>query len=118
MHEPRPTTLFLVDIMNAATDIRSFTRGMALDDFLADKRTKLAVIRCLEVIGEAVKNLPEELRRAHPEVDWPAAAGMRDVLIHAYFGSSDRIIWDTVTNDIPVLERQVKEILEGIGPAP
>ena len=118
MHEPRPTTLFLVDIINAATDIRSFTREMTLDDFLADKRTKLAVIRCLEVIGEAVKNLPEDLRRAHPEVDWQSAAGMRDVLIHAYFGSSDRIIWDTLTNDLPELERHIKSILAAIGPPP
>ncbi len=118
MHERRPIILFLVDIIDATTDIRSFTRGMAFDDFVADKRSKLAVIRCLEIIGEAVKNLPEDLKLAHPDVDWRAAAGMRDVLIHAYFGSSDRVIWDTVTNDLPGLERQVKEILEGIDPAP
>jgi len=118
MHEPRPSVLFIADIIDATTDIRSFTGGMTFDDFVADKRSKLAIIRCLEIIGEAVKNLPEDLKRAHPEVDWRGAASMRDVLIHAYFGSSDRIIWDTIKCDLPVLERQVKEILEGIGPPP
>lgn len=118
MREPRPPILFLTDIVDAIADIMSFTSGMAFDDFVADRRTKLAVVRCLEVIGEAVKNLPEDLKGAHPEVDWRAAAGMRDVLIHAYFGSSDRVVWDTVTNDLPVLERKVREILEGLGHPP
>jgi uncharacterized protein with HEPN domain len=115
MREPRPTVLFLQDILDAATDIRSFTRGMSFEDFAADKRTRLAVIRCLEVVGEAVKNLPGDLRQAHPEVDWQSAAGMRDVLIDAYHGTSERVIWDTVTGNMPRFEEQVRAILEGLG---
>ena len=116
MRERRPVDLFLKDILEAISDIGSFTSGMSFEDFSADKRSRLAVIRCLEIIGEAVKNLPEDLRIAHPEVDWQAASGMRDVLIHAYFGSSDRIIWDTVVRDIPVLGEQVRGIIGKLDP--
>lgn len=118
MREPRTVALFLEDILTAATDIRSFTRGMTFEDFVGDKRTRHAVIRNLEVVGEAVKNLPEELKRAHPDVNWRAMAAMRDRLIHAYFGSSDRIVWDTVTIDIPLLEGEVKRMLEEFGRVP
>jgi uncharacterized protein with HEPN domain len=105
-------------MIDAIADIGSFTASMTFDGFVADKRTRLAVIRCLEVIGEAVKFLPEDLRLKHPEVEWRGAASMRDILIHAYFGSSDRIIWDTITRDLPVLERHVRGILEGLDPPP
>ncbi len=112
MPEPRDPKLFLQDILDSASDISAFIRGMDFDKFMADKRTRLAVTRGLEVIGEAVKSLPEGLRTRHPEVNWHQAMAMRDRLIHAYFGASDRIIWDTVVNDLPKMEEQVKAILE------
>ena len=110
--------MFLVDIVESFETIREFTKGMDFDTFQVDRRTKAAVIRHLEVIGEAVKNLPKDVREANPEVNWHAAASMRDRLIHAYFGASDRIVWDTVTEDLPLLEVQVKDILEGLGLPP
>ncbi|NOQ55035.1 MAG: DUF86 domain-containing protein [Thermoplasmata archaeon] len=115
---PRSPHMFLMDIVEAIDAIKEFTSGMDFDAFLADRRTRAAVIRYLEVIGEAVKNLPADLREAHPEVNWHAMAAMRDRLIHAYFGASDRVVWDTVTEDLTVLEVQVKDILQGLGPPP
>lgn len=114
---PRSPRLFLEDIIDSIETIREFTEGMDFDAFDADRRTKAAVIRYLGVIGEAVKNLPTDLREAYPDVNWHAAASMRDKLIHAYFGASDRVVWDTVTEDLPVLEVQVREILEELGPS-
>ena len=113
---PRSPRLFLEDIVESIEAIKEFTEGMDFDGFNTDKRTKAAVIRYLGVIGEAVKNLPADLSKAHPDVNWHAAASMRDKLIHAYFGASDRVVWDTVTEDLPVLEAQVREILKGLGP--
>jgi uncharacterized protein with HEPN domain len=84
---------------------------MDYDSFERDKRTRDAVVRNLEVIGEAAKNLPEEIRRAHPGINWKVVAGMRDRLIHEYFGISVRITWETVKNDLPSLELTVREIM-------
>ena len=113
---PRTPHMFLVDIVEAIDAIKEFTEGMDFDTFQADRKTKAAVVRYLEVIGEAVKNLPADLRGAYPDVNWHAMAAMRDRLIHAYFGASDRVVWDTVTENLPVLEAQVRDILEKLGP--
>jgi uncharacterized protein with HEPN domain len=69
------------------------------------------VLRNLEVIGEAVKQLPAEVRAAHPDVEWQKIAGLRDILIHAYFGID--IVWDVVSNKLPELERRIREIVQG-----
>ena len=110
--------MFLVDILDAIDAIREFTEGMDFDTFEGDRRTAAAVIRYLQVIGEAVKNLPSDLRGAHRDVNWHAMAAMRDRLIHAYFGASLRVVWDTVTEDLPILEAQVRVVLEELGPPP
>ncbi len=113
---PRSPGLYLLDIVDSIEAIREFTEGMGFDDFEEDRRTKAAVVRCLEIIGEAVKNLPGDIREANPQVNWHAAARMRDRLIHAYFGASDRIVWDTISEDLPLLEAQVRDLLEELGP--
>jgi uncharacterized protein with HEPN domain len=78
-----------------------------------DRKTVDAVLRNLEVIGEAVKQLPAEMRSAHPDVEWQKIAGLRDVLIHAYFGIDLDIVWDVVSNKLPGLERRIREIMQG-----
>ena len=85
---------------------------MSFEDFLADERTLDAVVRNLEIIGEAAKNVPEEVRLCYPEIEWRKIAGLRDILSHTYFKISEAILWDVVQNKVPPLAEQVKQILE------
>jgi uncharacterized protein with HEPN domain len=85
---------------------------MTFEDFLADDRTFDAVMRNLQIIGEAAKNVPTETRLRYPEVEWRKIAGLRDVLAHAYFSLENEILWDVVQNKVPALLEQVQYILE------
>jgi uncharacterized protein with HEPN domain len=76
-----------------------------------------AVVRNLEIIGEAVKSVPEGLRAEHPEVPWRRIAGLRDLLIHQYFGIDYEIIWDLISHQMPMLEERVRSILRDLGPS-
>ena len=113
---PRDTA-YLVDILLHAHDALSYTSGIDKEGFFSDSKTYNAVIRCLEVIGEAVKRVSAETRLAHPEIPWSKMAKMRDFLIHAY----DRVdldqIWDTVRDDLPGLVSQLERILPPEGKA-
>ncbi|WP_067047779.1 HepT-like ribonuclease domain-containing protein [Methanofollis ethanolicus] len=110
MSEPDPL-LYCHDILEAIDRIERYTGSITLDDFLGDTKTQDAVIRNLEIIGEAVKNLPADFREAHPGVEWRAVAGMRDKLIHHYFGVDMRIIWETTRTDLPHFRKQIETIL-------
>jgi len=89
-------------------------RDMSRVEFLKDDKTKDAVLRNLEVIGEAAKNLPQKVKEKYDDVDWKAAAGMRNKLIHEYFGVSFSIVWETIKNDLPRLRDEVAKILKEI----
>ncbi|MFA4873366.1 MAG: DUF86 domain-containing protein [Patescibacteria group bacterium] len=106
----RNAELYIQDILDAITDIEDFTRGMANNQFVVDKKTVNAVIKSLEIIGEAVNCLPGELLRAYPEVSWKEHIGMRNKITHAYFGVSLQIVWDTIKEDLPVLKQAVEKI--------
>jgi uncharacterized protein with HEPN domain len=94
---------YLEDIWKSAKEALEFTEGMTFEEFSRDQRTINAVIRSLEVMGEAAKKVPEDMRAKYPEVPWKEIAGMRDKLIHEYHGVDLRIIWKTVHEDIPLL---------------
>jgi uncharacterized protein with HEPN domain len=94
---------YLNDIRNAIAEVEEFTLGMDYDLFAADKKTVNAVIRSLEVLGEATKHIPESFRRKHPEIPWTKMAGMRDVLIHDYMGVDLRTVWNVVRKRLPEL---------------
>lgn len=94
---------YLLDILLYARDARDFTAGMDKETFLYDHKSQYAVIRCFEVIGEAVKRLSDDIRKAHPNIPWSSMARMRDILIHAYDKVDLDEVWDTVQNDIPPL---------------
>jgi uncharacterized protein with HEPN domain len=108
----RDPSLFLKDIHTSTRKIISFTKDMSLKEFLKDDRTYDAVMRNLQIIGEAVKRLPAEYRLINKNVDWKKAAGLRDIVVHEYFGINKDIIWDVIQNKIPELEKEIKKILK------
>ncbi len=103
---------YLEDILEAAGAAREFVAGMGKDELAKDRRTRDAVVRNLEIIGEAAKKLPAQMRRDHPEVEWKKIAGLRDILVHDYFGIDMDIVWDIVQNKLAVLVEQVQRILD------
>jgi len=105
-------SLFLDDILGALERILMFTSEMTFSDFHRDIKTQDAVIRNLEIMGEAVKNLPESCKELHPEVPWARMAAMRDKLIHHYFGVSLAITWTTVKEDLPRIRPVLLKIRE------
>lgn len=107
--------LFLRHVFDATADIASFTQE-GRNAFMADRRTQSAVIRQLEIIGEAVKNLSSELKASEPGVPWRQIAGTRDRLIHAYFSVDLDAVWAMVERDIPALYADVGRLLAGTAP--
>jgi uncharacterized protein with HEPN domain len=108
----RDYRVYLDDIVAAADKIADFTAGLSKDQFLKDERTYDAVIRNLEIIGEAAKNIPDDIRQNFPEIEWRKAAGLSDILVHEYFAVDTEIIWDVIANKLPLLRRQVVKILD------
>lgn len=107
----RDPLVFLDDILEACGAVESYTAGMTLDAFRADRKTIDAVVRNLEIIGEAAKKLPHEVRLAIPEVDWQRIAGLRDIIIHAYFAVDVDIVWNVARERVPDLQQRIRSYL-------
>jgi hypothetical protein len=108
---PRGSEQRLRDILAAIDKIRRYTAGMDFATFAGDERTIDAVIRNFTVIGEAANHLPDELVSHQPGVPWAEMRGMRNVVIHEYFGVSLAILWETIQHDLPEAERSLGELL-------
>jgi len=109
----RDYRLYVKDILAAMESIEAFVEGLDWEAFQADDKTASAVVRKLEVIGEAAKQVPEEVRQEYPHIPWREMAGMRDRLIHFYFGVDYQLVWRTIKERIPQVKPEIRKILEG-----
>ena len=111
----RDYTLYLKDILAAIDSIEGFVAGMDLETFQTDDKTTSAVIRKLEIIGEAIKQIPNEILHKHPHIPWKEMAGMRDKLIHFYFGIDYQLVWRAIKERLPQVKQVIQKILLDAG---
>lgn len=105
---------YINDILEAMENSIEFLKDLSYEEFVKDTKTIYATLRALEIIGEATKKIPLNLRRKYPEIPWKEMAGMRDKLIHEYFGVNLQRVWLTVKKDIPQIKPLIEKIKEEI----
>ncbi len=109
----RSVNFLIEDILGAADKTKRYTAQMTLDSFLQDEKTADAVVRNLEIIGEAANRLPADFKDKHTDIEWQKIVGLRNRIVHEYFGVDLRLIWQIITHDIPAfvttLERKKSE---------
>lgn len=105
---------FLKHILNEISFLLNESGDLTYNDFIQNEKDKRAFSRSLEIIGEAIKNLPKDLRKKYDHIDWKSAAGLRDRLIHGYFNVDYEIIWDVIKNEIPLLKQQIETIIQDL----
>ena len=108
----KPSTSYLEHILVETEYLLKTSQSLTLSAFLGDETLQRAYVRSLEIIGEAVKNLPDELKARHPDLDWRRMAGTRDRLIHGYFSVDFELVWDIVQNKTPPLDAGIRRILK------
>ena len=113
----RKWELFLIDMIECATKALRYADGLTLDTFRSDSLRKDAIVRNLELLGEAAKKIPDDVRRRHPDIPWRNVAGLRDILAHSYFAVDDGVLWDVVERHLPELLARLEALrnAEGIG---
>lgn len=105
---------YIEDIIDAMSKAMKFVENISYEEFINDDKTNFAVIRALEIIGEATKNIPHEVKRKYPEIPWQDIRGMRNKVIHEYFGVNLRIVWKTVKDSLPPLKPLFEKILRDL----
>ena len=111
METKKDPEIFLKHILESIKEIEKYSKNIALEKFLKTTEKQDAIIRRLEVIGEAIKNVPPSYKDKYPSIAWKKVAGLRDVLIHEYFGVDLDMTWEIIKKDIPILKKQIKELL-------
>jgi uncharacterized protein with HEPN domain len=114
MSSPREFADFLEDIRASAIKAQCFVAGMDFAAFAKDDKTGYAVVRALEIIGEAARHVPQEFRDQHPAIPWRAMTGIRDKLIHDYTSVNLEIVWQTLIDDLPPLITQIGGLIDGL----
>lgn len=115
MGEGRDFRVSLDDILEALEKIVQYVDGVSEREFEMNTEKQDAVIRRIEVLGEAVKNIPFEFRDKHPDIPWRSIAGMRDVVIHQYFGVTISLVWKVATSDVPAIKEKIEKIMDEMG---
>ena len=108
----RNLLLRIEDILEAVHNIRTYTEGMDYPTWCKDKKTIDAVIRNFEIIGEAANHIPADVQSHYPHIPWQQMRGIRNILIHEYFGVDEEVIWEAIQNDIPALKEMLGQLLE------
>ena len=108
----RAAALYLKDILTAIDDIEAFTTDFVFEEFCNDKKTIAAVVRNLEILGEAARNIPREMRADYPNIPWEKMVSMRNKVLHEYFGVDEEILWKTIHEDLPPLKEQISNLSE------
>ena len=110
----REIQLLLEDILEAAKKILSYTEGMSFDDFTNDNKTIDAVVRNFEIIGEAANRVPQDFKSDHPEIEWRRMTGLRNRIIHEYFGINYATVWKIKEENIPELADFIQQAIDGL----
>lgn len=110
----RTIKLYLEDIKDSIGKIEKYTKGLDLDKFSKNTMLLDAVVRNLSIIGEAVRSIPKEIKVKYPDVAWKEIKGMRNKVIHEYFGIDEDILWETIKKDIPIFKKQIAKLLQDI----
>ncbi len=101
---------YLNDILESLKRIQRYTGNMTYNDFIKDELVQDGVVRNLEIVGEAIKKIPDKIKNIKPQIEWRKIAGLRDILVHGYFGIDLEIVWDVVKNKIPDLKQEIEEL--------
>jgi uncharacterized protein with HEPN domain len=110
----RDIKLYVTDILEAILAIERFVEGMNFEEFKKDDKTSSAVVRKFEIIGEATKHIPDEIRQKYPDILWKEMAGFRDKLIHFYFGIKYELVWNTIKLELPELKSKMSKVLKDL----
>ena len=110
----RDYRLYLEDILKAIKSVDKYTKDLTFGKFKKNKLVIDAVVRNLEIVGEAAKNVPVDIRNKFPEIEWKKISGLRDILTHEYFGVDLQILWDVVKNKLPDLKKEISKLLKEI----
>lgn len=106
----RDAKVLLEDILENIEDIEKFTKGLTKDDLIKNKLKRNAVVRSIEIIGEAAKSIPKDIKEKYPEIEWKEIIGTRDIISHAYFDVDLNVVWDIIKKNLPDLKKRVLEI--------